>query len=266
MAAKSQVKVVDKINENRNNLSFVLVGLLVVSSFVIGSLYQKVKYLEGDKTAAVQGVNNNNNQQQQVEPTEVAKADLTVNDDDPSLGPENAKVTVIEFSDFLCPYCAAYRGNNEQMVSSMQERIPNWEPAFPGLRKEYIDSGKIRFVWKDYPLHGEEAILVHSAAKCAQEQNKFWEFHDVIFDNYGKEGLTYNKEFLNEVASEVKLNAANFTSCLESGKYTQKMQDAISYAQSVGANGTPATFINGKLISGADTYSSFKKEIDAILK
>ncbi|OGG18595.1 hypothetical protein A3D05_01820 [Candidatus Gottesmanbacteria bacterium RIFCSPHIGHO2_02_FULL_40_24] len=249
---------------SKNVINYLLIGLIVISAFIIGSLYQKVKLLEGGTVKPVNQAAEVNNQP--IIPPAASKQDIKINNDDPVLGSSKAKVTVVEFSDFLCPYCAAFSGVNSNMVLQMKERFADWEPALPGLKKDYIDKGLIRFVFKDYPLHGEEAILVHQGAKCAQDQDKFWEFHDVIFEKYGEENLTYSKDTLKDMAGKLSLNQNDFDNCLDGDKYAQKMRDAISYAQSVGAQGTPATYINGKLVSGADTYSAFKTLIEEELK
>jgi|GEM_PF-2599025 len=109
-----------------------------------------------------------------------------VGEDDPARGDEAAPVTIIEFSDFLCPYCAAGAGFREQDVqAALKERSPGWEAAVPGVIRDYVDSGKVRLVFKALPFHGEPALKLAVASLCAKEQGKYWEMHDAIFGNQG---------------------------------------------------------------------------------
>lgn len=102
---------------------------------------------------------------------------------DPVKGDETAKITIIEFSDFLCPFCGASAGS-EQGVAGMKQRDPSWEPIVPTLIKEYVDTGKVRLVFRNYTrVHGEGAVKLANAALCAKDQGKYWEMHDAIFAN-----------------------------------------------------------------------------------
>lgn len=257
-------KVPMKPEVNRNLLNNLLVGLLIVAAFVIGSLYQKVKFFEG-------GGQVKQEKQQQVEvqvPTQPAeRVDVTVADDDPVLGRKEAKVTLVVFEDFQCPFCGAFSGLNKEMVTRMKERDSSWLAALPNIKKDYVDSGKVRVVWKDYPFLGEESRWAAAAARCAQEQGKFWEYHDYVFSNQSGENQgAFSKDNLKKFATELRLNTAKFNECFDSNKYDQKLSEALTYGQQVGVSGTPASFINGKQISGAASYTTFKAEIEAALK
>ena len=250
---------------NTNKVVYILVGLLVVAAFALGTLYQKVKMLEkgGSAPAAAAPQAAAPNQPQAPATT----AELKVSDDDPALGPKNAKVTIVSFEDFQCPFCGAFTGLNPEMVKSMQSRDPSWQPALTGLKKDYIDSGKVRFIWKDYPFLGQESFWSAQAARCAQDQGKFWEYHDYLFSHQNGENQgAFSKENLKKFAAELKLKTADFNNCLDNAKYEKKIQEAVTYGQSVGVNGTPATFVNGKLVSGAVPYSTFKPMIEEELK
>lgn len=246
----------------KNYTSYVLVGLLVVAAFAIGSLYTKNQALEKGSTLGVKAEPTNSVQN----PPAGGKVDIKINSDDPSLGSKNAKVTLAVFSDFLCPYCAALSGMSQTMTKTMQQRDPSWQPAFPAIRKDYVDTGKVRIVWKDTPFHGDEAVAVHAGARCANDQGKFWEMHDLIFSKYGETQNPPAKDDLKKYAAELKLNAKDFNSCVDSDKYAAKIKEELTYAQSIGVNGTPATYVNGKLISGAAPFSQFKTAIEEELK
>jgi protein-disulfide isomerase len=242
----------------------ILIVLLVVAAFIIGSLYTKVKTLE--QSTDVTGNNKTGNVT--VQPTTVSpKADLKIGESDPSMGPKDAKVTVVVFADFQCPYCGAYAGMDEKVIKAMQTRDPSWQPTVPNVIKDYVKNGKVRLVWKDYPFLGQESIWAGAAARCAQDQNKFWEYHDYLFSHQsGENQSAFSKENLKKFAATLGLKTADFNNCVDSDKYESKMKEAQTYGQSVGVSGTPATFINGQLLSGAVPYSQIKPIIEDLLK
>jgi protein-disulfide isomerase len=262
---KSTISNITKETEkgNKSYIIYILIGFLLIAVYFLWNMSSKMKKLEekvGETTVVPK-------KQENIQPTTVVQAVLKVADNDPSLGSKSAKVTAIIFSDFLCPFCAALSGDSKSMVDSMKSRFGNdWEAPLPNIIKEYVDSGKVRIVWKDAPYHGDQAVQVHAAARCANEQGKFWDFHNLIFSKYGEQQGEYNKDNLKKLGVDLKLDANKYNSCIDSDRYIQTMRDSISYAQGVGANGTPATFINGKLVSGAQPYSQFKTIIDEELK
>jgi protein-disulfide isomerase len=177
-------------------------------------------------------------------------------DDDPSWGPADAPVTVIEFSDFQCPFCSRF-----------------WNQTLPQIKQEYQD--KVRFVYRDFPLSSIHpwAEKAAEAAECADDQDKFWEYHDLIFANQAALGQQLNTEGLDGVlatfksyAADLGLDTAPFNDCLDSGKYTSEVQKDLQDGQSYGVTGTPAFFINGQLVSGAQPFANFKTVIDAALE
>ena len=160
-------------------------------------------------------------------------------DDDPVKGPATAKITIIEFSDFQCPFCA--------------RAVPTMEQIF----KTYGD--KVRLVYRDFPLSFHQyAQKSAEAAECADEQGKFWEYHDSLFANQNALDIDSLKKY----ASDTKLDTAKFNECLDSGKYAEEVQKDFKDGQSAGVRGTPAFFINGRLVSGAQPFETFKKIID----
>lgn len=166
-------------------------------------------------------------------------------DDDPALGDKNAPVTIVEFSDFQCPFCARFH-----------------QQTFPQINEEYVKKGKVRFVYRDYPLPFHQfAQKASEAAECADEQGKFWEYHNKIFEN--QQGL--GADNLKKWAVDLRLDTKKFNDCLDSGKMAAEVQKDLQDGSSYGASGTPAFFINGKLISGAQPYQAFKQAIDAEL-
>lgn len=172
---------------------------------------------------------------------------LEVKDSDHVLGNPNAKVTVIEYSDFECPFCG----------KMFAETIPK-------LKENFIKNGDVKFIYRHFPLRSIHQYAQKSAeaSECAGEQGKFWEYHDTVFEKQALLGMDSLKSW----AKELGLNSSQFDSCLDSGKYEERVEKDYSEGISLNINGTPATFINGKLISGAIPYEEFEKVINEELK
>ena len=163
----------------------------------------------------------------------------------PILGEEDAPVTIVEFSDFQCPYCARF-----------------FEQTFPQLKENYIKTGKVKLAFRHLPLSFHQyAQKTAEASECANEQGKFWEYHDTVFNNQDQLSDT----ILSTWAGEIGLDVKKFDDCLESGKYKEKVQADSNDAGSYGVSGTPSFFINGKLLVGAQPYEAFQQVIDAEL-
>ncbi|HVR71451.1 MAG TPA: thioredoxin domain-containing protein [Vicinamibacteria bacterium] len=158
----------------------------------------------------------------------------------PAKGPAGAPVTVIEFSDFQCPFCARVN------------------PTLARLQETY--AGKVRIVFRDLPLLSIHKNAGHAAeaAHCADDQDKFWEMHDRLFANQQKLAPADLKEH----AVALGLDAAAFNQCLDSGKYTPEWRRDAEEASRLGLSGTPAFFINGRLLTGAQPYEAFAQIID----
>lgn len=189
--------------------------------------------------------------------------EIPVSAQDPQIGNTDAKVTVVEFSDYSCPFCAAASGYNEEMVSYMKERSPNWEPIVSNLMKDYVDTGKVRFVAKYSQGHsgGHPAQLV---AWCLNDQSSelHWEFYKLAYENLNDvENLTKMKT----LAEGLNADMAELNECLDSGKHDSRFNEEQSQGANAGVRGTPAFFVNGKMIVGAVPYSQFKAIVDEAL-
>ncbi len=179
--------------------------------------------------------------QQGQQPSQPEIIDVSI-DDDSILGDENAPVTIIEFSDYECPFCARFYLN-----------------TFPQLKREYIDTGKVKLVYRDFPLSfHQNAQKAAEAAECAGEQDKYYEMHDKIFEN--QQAITATN--LKEYAKEIGLNTNEFNECLDSGEMANEVQKDFQDGQSIGIRGTPTFFINGKLLRGAQPFEEFQKIIE----
>lgn len=162
----------------------------------------------------------------------------------PSLGPKDAKVTIIEFSDFECPYCKRSQNVNRT------------------LRKKY--KGKIRWVFRDYPLpFHPNAMYAHMAVNCSIEQNKYWDYFNILFQNSGK----LAKENVIKLAGDAGLDTEKLQACLQNEqKMKAEIQVDLEDGKKLGVNGTPAFFINGIMIEGAQPLAKFVEIIDKELK
>ncbi|HEV3457040.1 MAG TPA: thioredoxin domain-containing protein, partial [Thermoanaerobaculia bacterium] len=162
----------------------------------------------------------------------------------PARGPASAPVTIVEFSDFQCPFCSRVTPTLEQVVSKY--------------------GSKVRLVFRQFPLPMHpNAAKAAEAALCANEQGKFWEMHDAMFKDQA--GLAVDG-LKTKAAGIAGLNAASFNSCLDSGKETPAVQGDMQAGSKAGVNGTPAMFVNGRFISGAVSTDDLSKVIDDELK
>jgi len=175
----------------------------------------------------------------------------------PSLGKEDAKVTMIEFSDFQCPYCGRH-----------------YRETMPKIEKEYIETGKVRYVFRDFPIDSlhPQSPKAHEAANCANDQGKYWEMWNALFSNQKQ----MSHDDLIAHAKAIGLDVPRFTQCLDSGKYTQQVNASVQDAVNLGANGTPIIFFGltqpgsetvkaVRVLRGAYPYDRFKATIDALL-
>jgi protein-disulfide isomerase len=157
----------------------------------------------------------------------------------PSKGPADAPVTIVEFSDFECPFCSRGKEAMEQVLA-----------AYPG---------KVRVVFRDFPLtFHQNAAKAGEAGHCADEQGKFWEMHDWMFDNQ----RSLDVASLGNGAAAIGLDRGKFDACLSSGRHAGKVAGNMADGQKVGVSGTPAFFVNGVMISGAQPFEKFKEIID----
>jgi len=180
-------------------------------------------------------------------------------DDDPFLGPEDAKVVVIEFSDFQCPYCAAAVGTQKTLVQRFKSIDSSWEPAVLKL-KEWAREGKIKFVYRDFPLSQihQYSQKAAEAAECAHQQGKFWEYHDTLFAHQDKLDVDNLKKY----AKELGLNVSEFNKCLDSNEMRDEVMNDLKDGINYGVNGTPTFFVNGKIVEGAQSFSVFEEFIN----
>ena len=169
----------------------------------------------------------------------------------PAMGNDNAKVTLIAFEDFRCPFCEKF-----------------FSGVLPQLKKDYIDTGKVKFYYRNYQFLGPSSVLAGNAGECANEQSKFWDFHDYMYQNQPDESDTsmFTVDNLTQIAGNLGMNSNQFQQCLSSTKYAQNVTDDMTAGQKVGVSATPTFFINGNPIVGAQPYSAFQTIINQELK
>ena len=130
------------------------------------------------------------------------------------------------------------------------------------LREEYISTGKVRFVYKHFVILGPESSRAAEASECAAEQDLFWPYHDILFEDQQTPGRKWNDDRLTELAMRAGANAAIFRKCLESGRYAAQIRQESLTVQSLGMRGTPSFLINGVYVAGAQPYEAFKQIIE----
>ena len=151
-------------------------------------------------------------------------------------GATNPKITIVEYSDFQCPYCAQYSQQLE-----------------PQIMANYAATGKIYYQFVPYSFIGAESYAASQATYCAMDQGKFWEYHDLLYANQkGENKGDFSSSNLTAFAKAINLDTATFDTCLSSNKYTQKVNDDKNFAYQSGARGSPYFLVNGTLV-GSDT-------------
>ncbi|MFQ5521834.1 MAG: DsbA family protein, partial [Candidatus Methylomirabilia bacterium] len=174
----------------------------------------------------------------------------------PSLGRPDAPVTMVEFSDYQCPFCKRH-------VSTV----------YPAIKKDYIDTGKLKYVFRDFPIASlhPQAQKAHEAAHCAGEQNRYWAMHDALFEN----SKDFSLPALKRYAQGIGLDGERFNACVQSGKYAREIEKEIAAGTKVGVRGTPSFIIGptgsgatitGTIVRGAQPLARFKQVIESALK
>ena len=241
--AKNKADVINKadiITIRKDTLwkysTFILAALVVVMFFtgfnskgITGNVVQQLPTAPNQPTAPTQ-------------PSIVSASE----DDDAVLGDKDAPVTIIEFSDYQCPFCGRF-----------------WSETLPQIKSEYIETGKAKLVFRDLPLESIHPMArpAAEATECVREQGgdeAFWEYHDKIFENQ----QALNQENLRTWADEM---GYDINKCLSSGQFASEVQKDTQDAQTAGGRGTPYFVINGRPLSGAQPFGAFKAAIDAEL-
>lgn len=225
----------------------ILIGAILISASIFYNTKVITKQLTGGSIIQTGQAGGQQAGGQQA-PTGPVKIDLKANV--PFLGNKDAKVTLVEFADYQCPFCEKF------FTDTMSE-----------LKAKYIDTGKIKFVYQDFAFLGADSTAAAEATHCAADQNKFWQFHDYLFKNQGQENSGWaaaanQKKF----AKDLGLDTTKFNQCMDSHLYQKEVQAETAAGKKYGVSGTPSVFVNGKIFVGAQPASAFVQAIEEGLK
>ena len=174
---------------------------------------------------------------------------MLIQNGSPVLGDQEAKITILEFGDYQCTFCYKFH-----------------QDILPILKNEYINSGKIKMVFKDFPLNGDESIIAGEATYCAEDQNRYWAYHNVLYENWAGEKTGWIKfTSLYQFARYADLDLHEFTDCLSTHEHLDRVLENERYANKIGINATPTflVFDDKKVIRiiGAQPIDVFRQVI-----
>jgi len=233
---------------------FLPVSILAAAVMVGGAIVFATLYKGGAAPAGGNG--NNGNAAVATSTTNPAQA-MTLGPRDAILGNTNAKVTLVEYGDYQCPYCVEFFSQTQ-----------------PQIIQNYVNTGKVKVVFRDFAFLGTESTAAANAAQCAEDQNKLWAYHDALYaaklgdDNKGgteDDGFYSSAEFV-KLAQQVGLDIPTFTSCIGNNTDASIVAQEKGDAANVGINSTPSFIVNGTMITGAQPYSAFQQALDSALQ
>lgn len=188
--------------------------------------------------------------QPQAQPTPAGPVDVPLDDVAFSIGDPNAPVTIVEYTDYQCPYCGRH-----------------FQQTYPQILEQYVETGQVRYVFKDFPLTSihPQAYAAAEAARCAGDQGAYLEMHDMLFSRQNEwNGRNNTTEIFTGYAAELDLDTNTFSSCMETRKYEEAVAADLQEGVGFGVRGTPAFFINGHILSGAQPFSTFQQAIEQV--
>jgi len=234
--------------------SILVAAIIIAGSVIYSTGFKNYEAQKADLSGATKNALNNSGQ---------AAQGVGISTSDVVLGDPNAPVTIVEFGDYQCPFCAKF-----------------FDQIEPQLRKNYIETKKAKMVYKELAFLGPESEAAALAAGCAKEQGKFWQFHDAIFETEWSEvekvmagklqnnenNGNLNRSFFEKTAADLKMDTSSFLQCFDSKKYKNEITDNYNEANKLmnGRISTPTLFINGQMIQGS--YDDIAQLIDTFLK
>jgi len=236
---------------SRSNRVVLLVLVLIGLAFFAGFQTAKVTYWEQKEKTLSSALTAG----QPVQPSPTPAFYKVGNGHLPVMGKANAKVTIIEFSDLQCLFCRRF-----------------WQDTLPQIKKDYIDKGLVKFAYRHYPLPPElhpAARPLAEGAECANAQDKFWEFHDKVYQEQALQGegtIPVSDDNISTWASQLGLDLTAFNECFSNKSFTERIDTDVADGQKVNAQSTPTFYVNGQILVGALPYSAFKTVIDQQLK
>ena len=238
-----------------------LVAVVAIAAFFAGSYFSSMDSDTVTRSELQQAISRLESKIESNQPTpQQAPQPVRISlDDDPIRGDPNAPITIVEFSDFQCPFCARFHVQ-----------------TLPSLLEEYIADGKVNLVYRDFPIQSihPNALPAAVAAECADDQGKYWEYHDMLFEKQSSWARLDSNSAIStfsQYATDIGLEKEQFDSCLGSGKYLEEVQGDLRDGRDYEITGTPGFFIGNEKIgfvklNGAQPFESFKRIIDAQLE
>ncbi len=226
------------------------ISILIAAVMITGAVVFLALYKGGSGAGSnndVLGTGNNSAPAAALTPSSASTtAILALGPRDAILGNQNAPVTVIEYGDYQCPFCSQYFENVE-----------------PKIAQQYINTGKVKMVFRNFAFLGPESIAAAEAAECAQDQGKLWPYHDALYTaksaDFAKGGSEddglFTRALFIKIAQQLGMDVPTFTSCIDSNKYASLVAQEKADAAMVGVNSTPATLINGVLVTDSTGQS-----------
>jgi len=252
-----QTVLVDAPKEKKDRflpISILIAAIVIGGSVLFATLYHPSAAPAGTGNAA--GNNGGNNGAAQAGTTLTAAQIMTLGSRDAILGSPNAPVTMIEYGDYQCPYCGIYFSQTEPLIV-----------------QNYVDTGKVKMVFRNFPFLGAESTAAAGAAECATDQNKLWAYHDALYQakvsDVAKGGSEddgfFTRALFLSIATKLNLDMPIFTNCLNTNAESSTVATDVSNAAAAGVNSTPTFFINSTEIQGADPYATFQTAINKAL-
>jgi protein-disulfide isomerase len=245
---------------SRKQDRFLPISIMVAAALIGGALIFSTLYKGGAATPGGTGDANNNGaaagaQQAGAAAAGVADA-MKVGPHDAVLGSASAPVTIVEYGDYQCPFCTRFFSDTEPLIVS-----------------NYVQAGKVKMIFRNFPFLGPESTAAANAAQCANDQGKLWAYHDALYSGKikdeakggGENDGYFSRALFLQLAQQVGLNTGTFTTCLDGNKDMATVTAEKNAASAAGINSTPAFIINGTQILGAQPYAQFQAAIEAAL-
>lgn len=240
------------------SVGLILIALVGYSNFAANrQIAQEVGSVAESVQSQQQSINNLNNLPANQSALALAvpgavTVKVTPDSSAPVLGNSNAKVAVIEFADFQCPFCEKFFTDTE-----------------PEIISKYVDSGQVKFIFEDFPFLGQESENAAEAAKCAQVQGQFWPYHDYLYSHQSPKGENTGGFSIPNLEAFAKvvpgIDSSKFNACLSTHQEMTAVQGELSSANSIGVQNTPTIFINGREAIGVYPTATYEQIIDSAL-
>lgn len=238
-----------------------IVGILVFNALTVRPPLDTAAVQQASRNGVLEALATAQANQPEAAPESVVQATPAANPDAPvdmgsfalreanRKGDPAAPITIVEFSDFQCPFCRRA-----------------YDQVLPQIVRDYVDTGKATLVYKHTAFLGPESSWAAVAAECAADQNRFWDFHNLLFNRQNGENQgAFSKDKLLSFAAELKLDLTQFEPCLNNDETLARVQADTQEGRQAGVTGTPTFFINGRKIAGAQPYDRFRAIIEPLL-